>query len=313
MKLRKLAVLSATLLCTLYSCQKKDQEYILSNDTLELHEYFSNGELKKKLMFSLDTILDGEVLSYYENRQVARKSRYENGRLFGQDSIFYSSGVLKGMQQWYDSTLIHSSFTYYDSLVPKLIAIEQDTFIMNYPVIESYTYHNSYGESAFLAEYSLEGSIEKVSGDAIVSLLLDTLDQYDFTFIVATPPNLDWRFSIEEKCLTNPKLSKLISLDIDKSKVEYQFNPVSIDDDYEIIAVFYLVNEELGIKKSDTVKIRFVSKEFKMERQPTGLSLSSVLDYRLRRIAKNLASPSIAISSLVLAFAGSSLWLGSKK
>ena len=246
--------------------RQSDSRYVQLSNMLEFHEYDDNGILRKKTSYSPDTILNGETLLYYENGQIARKHEYKNGKLFGQDSIFYNSGALRSMYQWYDSVLIHSSFTYYDSLVPTLLAIGKDTVAMEYPIPKVYTYHNSNGEGAFFAEYNINGTVNKVSGDAIVSIFSDTLVKYNFTFLVAIPPFLDRQFILEEKCLTNSKLSKSTNIEVTDSKVEYKFSPKSMEDDYEIIINYSLDYLDNVVRITDSVKLKFASGEIKMER-----------------------------------------------
>lgn len=263
----KITTITTIFFLVIWTGCKKNSKYILSNGFLLFHEYYDNGNLKKSSTFDLDSILNGEVLYYFENGQLARKAYYNNGKLFGMDSIFYKSGNINYHQQWYDSTLVHDTYSYYDSLVPYLVAVGNDTSIVKYPMLKTYRYFNNGGWSGFELEYSINGKDIRNGGDAIVSVYLDTLSNFDFTFIVASPPFFQGNFIIYVENLNKKMSLGSESLFIDAGKVNYHFDPENdIDDEYKITAVYKLLDNSRNLDFSDTVILDFKSRKFHMSR-----------------------------------------------
>lgn len=269
-------IVPLALLLVLIGC-KKESEYVLLNDSLRKIEFFDNGQTKSVMHFNLDTVLDGKTIYYYPNGTLARKLNYANGKLLGYDSIFYESGNIKYHQQWYDSILVHDTYLYYDTLIPSLIEIDGDTTIINYPRVKTYGYFNGTGGSGFDAEYSLEGNFIQSGGNPIVSVYLDTLSQFDFTFVAVAPPFFEGKFVIQEKNLSKNSIVSFKEARIDAGLVSYNFDPMKgIDDEFEILAVYSLAYDIDEIVLSDTIILRMKSRKITMSRpsKPSNMTLA---------------------------------------
>jgi hypothetical protein len=246
-------------------CQKKN-EYTVESNKLIFNHYYDNGNIDKILTYDLDTLLNGRAIFYYENGGIARKCSYYNGKLLGYDSAFYQSGNLYHVQQWHDSTLIHEQKLFYDSITPMLIEYEGDTSIIDYPLLKTYTYFNSYGNSGFRVEYDKALNAKNVSGNAIVSVFLDTLSTYDLTFLVALPPLLYNTFSIDAGFVVKEMGNKQTAIIIKDSKANYHFESNDSNKEQILIASYSLTNHENKVIYSDSIKLIFSSGEFIMIR-----------------------------------------------
>ena len=85
----------------------------------EFKDFYNSGELRKEGYFlsidSLDdskTIFDGEVQSYFRNRNISEKSHYMNGRLHGEYTLYNDEGKLTTHAFYQDGELSGTCKTY---------------------------------------------------------------------------------------------------------------------------------------------------------------------------------------------------------
>jgi len=183
---------------------------------------------------------------YYESGKIKRKFTHKGGRPMGMDSSFYESGKLKTTYQWVDSLLIHEGLEFYDKTTPMLVHIESDTFIMNYPLIKTYTHFNSRGTVAYLAEYDEESNITNSTGDAIVSVFLEG-SSYQLTIFFARPPKTSTRLIVRRN---HDETTSVDTLELKNTRFDYEISNSSCESFTEILFYYSIFNKSMIHKET---------------------------------------------------------------
>jgi hypothetical protein len=137
----------------MFSCEHKKTEYVYNESGF--YKIVSDGnKIIRTSRLSKDSVKSGEELLYFKSGNLKQRLSYKNGLRNGKDTIFYKSGNPHFVRKWFNDTLIHSEFVFFNETHGVVAKRELDTFIVNIPRIKKFIYHsykNSNGR--FVVDY----------------------------------------------------------------------------------------------------------------------------------------------------------------
>ena len=231
------------------SCDNEEKSYQIVEDGGLKLSVKVNSEIVEEAYLDSDTVRNGWT-RYYKNGKLIRKTFFRKGLIHGQDSTFYESGNLKGVERRVEGNLFDEQFTYYDKEESALVRTTNgDTVIMNIPILKGYRYYGEFNDEWLKFEYGLNGDIT-MSGRSLVEVYGKCNspiigDSCLITFKVPMPPKYSSRYKFELYLRSNIIESKYVEVDWKKRLVNYLFR-INEKGQYTVKVYHYLYNNDNG-------------------------------------------------------------------
>lgn len=118
--MRKLLILIVALICSaaVFSQEKKENEYTVKNNLIEVTMYHDNGQISQTGFYTLEGKLQGNWYSFDTEGQKVAAAKYDNGKKVGKwffwnnktlKEVDYNANAIVNVVEWSDNKALVSN------------------------------------------------------------------------------------------------------------------------------------------------------------------------------------------------------------